>query len=326
MWDQKKPVLPAKEYGDFMEEKKTIETNNTETNNVDAKKENFLLNMYGGLNMSWPAVIILALATAVITTIFLVVPAFKNTSFVRMGETLEAWFFFAILIIVNSKKPLDAALKTFIFFLISQPLIYLFQVPFSTMGWGIFGYYRYWFILTLLTFPVAFIGWFMRKRNWLSLIIVFPALLFLALEGINLVKEMMAGNSHYVVAIIVCFAQVLIYLYVFTSNIIQKIIGLVIPVALSVVLLIANSGINITVVRTLPDEPVLSEEAIVNTDNTSIVAAELVDYDEGSAVRLSIHDYGSVNMTVQDGDTVYEYVVTVNKDSTGSADVEISEK
>lgn len=38
---------------------------------------------------------------------------------------------------MNSKDPLDSALKTFVFFLISQPLVYLVQVSFSEMGWGL---------------------------------------------------------------------------------------------------------------------------------------------------------------------------------------------
>ncbi len=58
-----------------------------------------------------------AVGTAVISTVFLIVPIFKNTSFMRMGETLEAWIFFAIIIIANCKKPLESALKTFVFFL-----------------------------------------------------------------------------------------------------------------------------------------------------------------------------------------------------------------
>ncbi|MBQ9469156.1 MAG: hypothetical protein IJU52_09140 [Clostridia bacterium] len=51
------------------------------------------------------------------------------------------------------------------FFLISQPLIYLFQVPFSWMGRGIFRYCSYWFFWTLGTFPMAFVGWYIKERT-----------------------------------------------------------------------------------------------------------------------------------------------------------------
>ena len=49
---------------------------------------------------------------------------------------------FAMIIISNCKTPKEAAAKTFVFFLISQPLIYLLQVPFSWQGWGLFHYYK----------------------------------------------------------------------------------------------------------------------------------------------------------------------------------------
>ena len=100
-----------------------------------------------------------------------------------MGETLEEWIFFAVIIIANAQKALlTRRFKTFVFFLISQPLIYLLQVPFSWQGWGLFQYYKYWFILTLCTFPAAYIGWYIRKKNWLSLLILMPVLILLAIS------------------------------------------------------------------------------------------------------------------------------------------------
>ena len=121
--------------------------------------------LFGGIDMKWWKVIVLAVASAVITFIFLVVPIFEKTSFYNMGVTFEAWILLAVFIMANCKKPLESALKTFVFFLISQPLIYLFQVPFSDMGWGLFMYYRYWFYWTLLTLPMAFAGWYIRKKT-----------------------------------------------------------------------------------------------------------------------------------------------------------------
>ena len=86
------------------------------------------------------------------------VPALHDTSFHTIAVTLEVWILFGILIIMNSRSNLDAALKCFVFFLISQPLVYLIQVPFSPLGWQLFGYYQFWFIWTLLCFPMGFVG------------------------------------------------------------------------------------------------------------------------------------------------------------------------
>ena len=77
------------------------------TDNNTGTKGNFLKKIYGGLNMSWPAVIIMAVASAVVTAVFLQVPIFKNTSFERMGVNFEAWFVFALLIMPNSKIRLN---------------------------------------------------------------------------------------------------------------------------------------------------------------------------------------------------------------------------
>ncbi len=86
---------------------------NASEHSAEAESKGVLDKIYGGLEMSWLKVIILAVLSAVITSVFLIVPVFKNTSFERMGVYLEAWIFLAICIIANTKKPLEAALKTF---------------------------------------------------------------------------------------------------------------------------------------------------------------------------------------------------------------------
>ena len=116
------------------------------TNNKSILRR-FTDKLFGGLNMSWLSVILFAVGAALLTFAVLMIPAFENTSVRRIGETVEVWILFAVIIMSNCKKPLESALKTFVFFLISQPLIYLLQVPFSWMGWGLFQYYKYWFIL-----------------------------------------------------------------------------------------------------------------------------------------------------------------------------------
>ena len=116
--------------------------------------------LFGGINLTWPRVIIGAVIAGVVTAVFAIVPIFLNTSFHTITATFEVWILFGIFIIMNSKSNLDSALKCFVFFLISQPLVYLIQVPFSSMGWGLFGYYGYWFIWTLLCFPMGFVGYY----------------------------------------------------------------------------------------------------------------------------------------------------------------------
>lgn len=133
---------------------------------------NKLDNLFGKTNINWKKVIIMAILCGIITGLLLCVPFLNGTSIQNIGVCMEAWVFLALIIILNSEKPLEAALKTFVFFLISQPLVYLVQVPFSWLHWQIFMYYKRWFIITLLTIPGGFIAWYTKKGNILSVLIL----------------------------------------------------------------------------------------------------------------------------------------------------------
>lgn len=93
-----------------------------------------LRNLFGNINMTWLKVIIFSVITGVYTGLINQVPFLTDTSFTDIAVSLEFWIVFAIFIIVNCKKWWDAVLKCFVFFLISQPLVYLVEVPF--LGWG----------------------------------------------------------------------------------------------------------------------------------------------------------------------------------------------
>lgn len=200
----------------------------------------FADKLFGGLKMSWLRVILFAAATAVVTAVFLLVPVFEGTSFERMGVTFEAWIFFAVIIMSNCGKPLESAFKTFVFFLISQPLIYLLQVPFSSQGWGLFGYYRYWFLWTLATFPMAFVGWYIKKKNWLSLLILAPILFLLTNDYVGGFRDAAKHFPRMLVMAVFCLGQVLIYLYAFTEKLWQKLLGFFVPLAVVAVLLLTR--------------------------------------------------------------------------------------
>ena len=283
----------------------------------------FTDKLYGGINLTWLRLVLYAIGTAVLTTIFLVLPIFKGTSFSRMGETLEAWIFFAIIIIANCKKPLESALKTFVFFLISQPLIYLFQVPFSWQGWGLFQYYKHWFILTLLTFPAAFIGWYIKKKNWISLIILMPMLVLLAVICEDGLKHVIHQFPNLLIMVLFCIAQILIYLYTFTENMWQKIIGLSVPVVIVAVMLIIPKNIDFTSSQFLPDNPSLTENATVSVDDTGIADISISGTGEDSTVLIKAHAYGTTSFTIKDGDKEYRYNINIYEDDLGVSQIDI---
>ena len=133
--------------------------------------------LFGGLNLTWPRLILAAILAGVFTAAMAIIPALHFTSFIAITVTFEVWILFGIIIIMNSKSNLDSALKCFVFFLISQPLVYLLQVPFSWQGWGLFQYYRYWFIWTVLCFPMGYVGYYMKQGKWWGYLILFPMIL-----------------------------------------------------------------------------------------------------------------------------------------------------
>ncbi len=161
--------------------------------------------LFGGLNLTWKNLVIFALIAGVYTAVVCILPITKNTSFHDIGETFEVWILCGIIIIMNSESNLDAALKCFVFFLISQPLVYLLQVPFSSMGWHLFIYYKYWFIWTLLTLPMGFVGYFLKKqKNW-GLVILVPMLLILAYQASSFFSQMLFWPPRHVLSLIGCF-------------------------------------------------------------------------------------------------------------------------
>ena len=163
--------------------------------------------LFGGLKMTWPRLILFAVVSGIVTALIaLLVP--EGNSIKQIAVTFEAWIVLAIIIVVNCEKPLEAACKTFVYFLISQPLVYLIQVPFSKLGWGLFGYYRYWFYWTLATFPGGFIAWHIKRDDWIGAVIHSVALVALIWFGAGYLKQLIADFPHYLLATLFCFGVV----------------------------------------------------------------------------------------------------------------------
>ncbi len=171
-----------------------------------------LRKLFGGIRMTWPRVIGFAVITAVYTAVMLLLPCTENTSFRDIGGDVPCWILFAVIIIANCPTAKESACKTFVFFLISQPLVYLFQVPFSELGWSLFRYYPPWFLITLLTFPGAWLGWHTRKKGILSGVILSPMLILLAFCGYTYLQITWHAFPHKLLSGIFCFAAIILLL------------------------------------------------------------------------------------------------------------------
>jgi len=250
--------------------------------------------LFGGLNITWPKLILFAVICGVYTGVMAMLPATADTSFRDISISFEWWILFAIILIVNSKSPLDSALKVLVFFLISQPLVYLVQAPFSPDGLGLFRYYPAWFRWTLLTFPMAFVGHFMKKDKWWGLLILAPMLLFLGWHYVNFCGEAVHFFPQHLLSALFCAATLIIYpLFIFKDRRI-RIAGLV----LSVAILLAG-----TVYAVLDQRSHTYQTSLLSSGGSVCE----IEYDDSYTVYLEDPEYGDVSIGYEEG--IQDYIV-----------------
>lgn len=183
--------------------------------------------IFGGINLTWPKLIIMAIILGVYTAIVAMLPIAKDTSFSDLTVTFEVWIFLGIFIIMNSKSPKDSALKCFIFFLISQPLVYLVQDVIKHSNLFI-TYYRFWVLWTIACIPMGFIGYYMKKDKWWGLLILIPMLLLTGEMCAGYLSNTMFSFPRHLLTTIFCMAALIIYPLAIFNNKKIKITGVVI--------------------------------------------------------------------------------------------------
>ena len=194
--------------------------------------------LFGELDLTWPKLIIFAIIAGVYTGIMALIPQARDTSFADITISFEWWILFGTIIIMNSKSNLDSALKCIVFFLISQPLVYLVQVPFSELGWGILTYYKNWFIWTLLTFPMGYIGYWLKKDKMWGLLIIVPVMLFEGYHYAGFLRECLTYFPHHLLSAVFCVIVIILFgLYIFKDEKVRKtalIIAVIIIIGMTV--------------------------------------------------------------------------------------------
>ena len=267
--------------------------------------------IFGGLNITWPKLIIFAILMGLYTALMaMLVP--DGNSFHDIAVMPEWWVLPAVLIIVNSKKPLEAAFKVFVFFLISQPLVYLFQVPFNGMGWGLFGYYRYWFMITLLTFPGGFIAWYIKKDKWYSALILSVATIYLTFTGINYFKEMTEAFPNHLITIIYCFGIIPIFIFAIFKDKIPRIITAVLTLVSLAVFVV--SGVVNRPFETY-NNIFIAENNIVFVGEPYISAysgeaegdVDLIHSDMGYTIKLTGYKGKKYSFEISDDENTYNF-------------------
>lgn len=255
---------------------------------------------------TWKKVILFAVAAAILSAAVLILPVVKDSSISYLGVTFECWILFALIIIMNCEKPLEAGLKTFVFFLISQPLIYLLQVPFNPLGWEIFSYYPRWGIWTLLCFPGAMIAWFVKKDKWYSAIILAVATCYLSVVCVDFSVNCIRNFPKELIAAIFC--AVLAVVLIFTllkkkhTRLIAGALTLIAAVIAAVLMLQTNPAPQYSsefsdVLDSTHTWEIVSQDASVGTVTVT---------EDGYTLHVSATNFGEEEITVQneDGETV----------------------
>lgn len=268
--------------------------------------------IFGGLDITWSRLIIFAIVMGVYTALMaMLVP--DGNSFHDIAVTLEWWILPAILIIVNSKKPLEAASKTFVFFLISQPLVYLIQVPFNSMGWELFRYYPYWLIITLFTFPAAYIGWYMKKDKWYSGLILSAATILLIHSGYLFALDFDESFPNHIITVIYCFGIIPVFIFGIFKNVVPRIItGVVSIITLIIMLITIHASVPFETYNSL----FLEENNITFVTDSPYVLAfdtedegnvELIKHDEGYTLKVRGIKGKTYTFTIRDGEIDYNF-------------------
>jgi len=190
--------------------------------------------LFGGINLTWKKLVICAVVVGASVGLLNSIPSLFDTTITDIATYFDFWIFCGIFIIMNSKSNKDSALKCFIFFLISQPLIYLCEVPFKDLGWSLFVYYKPWFIWTLLCLPMGYFGYYIKKDKWYGLIILLPIMLLLGSGFAQTIVNIKYSFPKHIINTLFIVGSFIIYPLTLFNNKKLKIVGLTLNIIIMI--------------------------------------------------------------------------------------------
>lgn len=160
--------------------------------------------VFGSLPMTWHMVCSFAVIIGIYVGIINQIPILHDTSFQDIAVTLEWWVLFAVLIVSNCKTFQEAALKCLVFFLISQPVIYLVELP--TLGWdkALYYYTSIWLPISLLTLPGGAIAFYAKRQSVLGATILGIGNSIVAITGISYAHQMLNAFPRHLLTVVSC--------------------------------------------------------------------------------------------------------------------------
>ena len=257
--------------------------------------------IFGEINLTWNIIIISAIVIGVLVGLLNSVTFLRDTTITDIATYFDFWIFCGIFIIMNSKSNKDSALKCFVFFLISQPLIYLCEVPFNDMGWDLFVYYKPWFIWTLLCLPMGYIGYFIKKNKWYGVLILLPIMVLLGMGLSSTITNIKYSFPKHIINTIFVILSFIIYpLALFNENKLRY-IGL---------------AINIIIMLIFGLKPVLTPSTY---DTQFKCSSEDLVYDDTYKAYLEDSSYGDLRIGYMD--SIESYCIYASFKKTGDTKV-----
>ena len=196
-----------------------------------------LHKLFGGLKMSWPATVLFALGAGLYTAVMNSIPLTEGTSFRDIAVSYEWWVVFAFIIASNCKKGWESALKTFVFFLISQPLIFGVEVLLGTLSADMAWYYysTIWGPITLLTLPGGFIAHLITRQDALGCIILGLGCAIDCLMGVSYTLRMLSNPPYHLLTAVCCFVAAVVMCYCIQHDNKRRAASLLIALGVTVV-------------------------------------------------------------------------------------------
>lgn len=190
------------------------------------------------MKMTWKGVILFAIIAGVYTGLIMLPPQLKETSLQDIGINLEWWVIFAMIIVVNCKKNWQAMLKTFVFFLISQPIIYGIQILLGdlTLDMACYYYRMTWLPWTIAVLPMAFIAFYSKKDNILGVIILALANTIQLVEGIIYFLKAAGDFPHHIISAIICILSIFAMTFGIQKSKKHRIWAILLPIIFTVVI------------------------------------------------------------------------------------------
>ena len=277
--------------------------------------------IFGGINLSWIKLIIFGVFAGLYTGVMAMLPIAKDTSFADITISFEVWILFGIFIIMNSKSAKESGLKCFVFFLISQPLVYLIQDVINHSKLFL-TYYRFWIIWTILTIPMGFIGWYMKKDKWWGLVILTPMLLLLGIHYNRFLGETMYYFPHHLLSTLFCIVTMIIYpICIFENKKIKitgTIISLMIIIIMTIISFVNNTTYNTTLLTSGGSAGAVFDDSYkvyLEDDKLGDVYIEYDNVLEDYMVNAEFKRAGKTNLILEDSNGNKEvYEIDVKRD------------